>query len=156
MNPMKFLDHGAVQRLLPHSGLALVLESVEVVSDTLANGYFDVRADDPRISGHFGIMPGVLVAEFCHLTGAVLLMHGSEEAMMPILNESRIHVVRMAVPGDRLICSITLAERAKRNFSFVAVVTRATDQQSIASVEFTGSAILKSVFDRQQARRSPV
>lgn len=153
--PALHLDHAEIRKILPHTGPALILDTVEIKSPTRASGYFMVLADDPRIAHHFNVMPGVLIAEFCHLTGAVLLMHDAKEPIVPALKESNIIMHEVVLPGDDLLCEVSLMGQSGRAFSFSALVKRAHDQWPVATVTFTGTRIPKSVLDRQLRRRTP-
>ncbi len=154
--PPLSLDHVTIRKILPHTGQALVIDTVEIESTTAAKGYFLVLADDPRITSHFNVMPGVLIAEFCHLTGAVLLMHDAKEPIVPALNETFIRVTEAVLPGDDLLCKVTLTEQEHRTFSFAAVVCKVHSQKLVATVSFRGTRVPKSIFDRQMRRHAAI
>ncbi|MDP2838209.1 MAG: hypothetical protein Q8O53_02955 [Candidatus Moranbacteria bacterium] len=154
-NVLRELDETAIRNLLPHTGLAVVLDRVLIHEPTRATGYFLVLADDVRIKSHFGVMPGVLIAEFAHLTGAVLLMHATEEANIPVLNETRFSVTEVVLPGDGLECNVTLVSQSERAFSFSAAIYKIHTGKLVATVSFTGTRIPKRVFQRQLPRVEP-
>lgn len=152
--PAICLDRQAIARILPHTGQALVIDTVQIETPTQATGYFLVRADDARIVSHFGVMPGVLIAEFTHLTGAVLLMHGIEEAIIPALNETHLFVAEAVLPGDDLMCKVALDNHSGRAFSFSAVVHKVHSRDLVATVSFTGMRIPRRIFERQMKQRA--
>lgn len=151
--PTLHLDHAMIRKILPHTGPALILDTAEIKSPTEAKGYFMVLADDPRIANHFYVMPGVLIAEFCHLTGAVLLMHDAKKAIIPVLNETKISVSEAVFPGEDLECEVRLASQLERTFSFEASVCKAHSKRHVATVLFTGTRIPRPVFERQRRYR---
>lgn len=143
------LDLEEIQQILPHRGCALVIHKAYLRGETRATGQFFVRGDDPRIHDHFGVMPGVLIAEFAHLTASVLVMYKNREAI-PVLNNTRIKMQRSAVAGDNLLCGVKLLKADRREFVFHGLVY--SPKKSIAEVYFSGTAIPKKVFERQIGR----
>jgi len=135
-----------IEQILPHRGGALVIHKVHIHESTRASGYFSVCADDTRIQDHFGIMPGVLIAEFVHLTGAVLMMFTDRE-VFPILNTSTIEVALPAMPGDGLTCEVELIDQTKRRFTFRGEVFNQYGK-SVATVHFTGTRFPRRMLER--------
>lgn len=140
-----------VQKTLPHTGMALVLDGAHIDGPKQVTGKFLVRANDPRIMGHFGIMPGVLVAEFAHQTAAVLILQDEPDSL-PCLTNTAIALTAAALPGDALACVVTEESREGRKASFSAVVLKINDavcgQEVIATVTFTGTLLSKRILDR--------
>lgn len=143
-NVLQELDEAAIRALLPHSDLAVVLQKVLINDPTQATGYFLVSADDPRIRDHFGIMPGVLIAEFAHLTGAVL-MAVTNPGFMCLLTSSTFAVREIAKPGDELTCEVTLTDSKKREASFSGTV-RNNRGEEVMVVSFSGQAVSQRAF----------
>lgn len=68
------LDRRAIEEILPHKGIALVLDSVEIIDDKRAVGLFTWPAS-PYTDGHFPgnpVIPGHWIKEFAILVVAVL------------------------------------------------------------------------------------
>lgn len=154
MNAPEHIDLGTdeIQQILPHRGNALVIHKVHIHESTRASGYFSVCADDARIQDHFGIMPGVLIAEFAHLTGAVLMMFMDRE-VFPILNISTIEVALPAMPGDDLTCEVELIDQDRRKFTFRGEVFNQTGK-SVATVHFTGTRVSQRMLERIKSHQS--
>lgn len=144
------LDMADIEQILPHRGCALVIHGAHIHGETRATGYFSVQAEDKRIKDHFGIMPGVLIAEFVHLTGAVLMMYKNRE-VIPVLNKTSSEVQNTATSGDRLRCEVNLNQSEKRTFTFNGVVYNQIGKR-IAEVDFSGTAVPKKIFERQIGR----
>lgn len=104
------LNRQDIESLLPHRGLALVIDEVIITNQGSAEGYFAIRSDDRRIVDHFGTTPGVLLAELAHLTAAAMMSWSSDEKkrMLPALLTSQIDIMttKGVFPGDRLICDV--------------------------------------------------
>lgn len=152
----RFLTAPDIENLLPHRGLAVLVDSIQIDSAVRAVGRFAIRYDDPRITGHFGIMPGVLMAESCHLTGAALLLSQSDSLDIPVLSQSAIQVREAAFAGDTLLCHVQLLGRDGRGFRFQANLSKLglDDQERlIGEVLFSGTNLPSRVFDRMRPRR---
>lgn len=135
---------------LPHAGLALVCGDARVDSPTQATGRFRVDPDDPRVIGHFGIMMGVLIAEFAHQTAAFLILK-SEPGNIPMLKSTHLEMQEPAFPGEQLVCQIALDHREDRDATFTASVFVEKDgefEKKIATVAFTGTIVPKRLLDR--------
>lgn len=146
------LDRQSIESILPHRESALILDSVSMFPDeNQAIGQFCVRTDDFRINDHFGVMPGHLIAEFAHLTGAVFLLHATDGGSFPMLDESHIRMSHSASPGDTLQCVLVCQDRTNNRPSFHAVIKNQSDD-IVATVYFSGSKISRRLFERMTRR----
>lgn len=146
-----------LESILPHRGLAMLVDSVQIDSVVRALGRFVIKAEDPRISGHFGIMPGVLMAEASHLTGAALLLSQSNSPDIPVLSQSEIRVNETAYAGDILLCYVQLLDRDGRSFRFQANLSKQGPngkETPIGDVRFSGTNLPKRVFQRMRPHRT--
>lgn len=148
------MDEESIRRLLPHRGMWAIPQIAyvnDLLNPTQATGHFTVCGDDPRIKDHFGIMPGVLMAEFAHQIGAIIIAMKKPE-MMPILKESHPHILGFATHGDKLFCTVDVVDAShKRDVSFSGVILNDRGVQ-ILSITFTGSAIRREVFEKALMR----
>ena len=145
-----------LENILPHRGLAVLIDTVRIDSAVRALGCFLIKEDDPRITGHFDIMPGVLMAESCHLTAAALMLSQSGSPDIPVLNQSEIRVREAAYAGDTLLCYVQLLGQDGRGFRFQANLGKQGpdgQERMIGEVMFSGTNLPRRVFERMRPRR---
>ncbi len=110
------MDIEAIMKFLPHRFPFLLVDRVvNMVAGERIVTLKNVTINEGYFQGHFPpkpIMPGVLVVEAMAQAGALLLMNmlDEPEKMWPIFTAIEgIKFRRQVVPGDALICDITLA-----------------------------------------------
>jgi len=143
----------AIQKLLPQKGVALAIDHARVDSPDQATGYFLVRHKDPRIIGHYDTMSAGLLAEFAHQTADFLMMQ-EEKGSLPVVKSSNIIIYNAALPGDSLVCVTAVNMRNGRKISFSSVILRTNNNQQelIAKVAFTRTAISKRTRERWERK----
>ena len=160
--PLKMYDKEGILDVLPHRGLALVIDSAACHPEDLsAEGMFELRADDPRIVDHFSILPGILYSEFAHLTGALLVVSclpGEIEAdSIVLLKKTATEMIAPAIPGasvEQIFCrvEITTVSEDQKEITCNATI-RNLAGKILANVNFTGVIASKMLLQRMVARK---
>ena len=131
-----------IEALLPHRDPFLFVDRiVERGEDTLATEW-SVREDMDVFRGHYPgnpILPGVLIAEHCFQSGALLIYSGADskdDAGTPVLTRIEdARYKRIVRPGDTLTTAVTL-EDSLSNARFCSAVVRCGGQV-VARLKFT-------------------
>lgn len=160
--PLKMYDKEDILDMLPHRGSALVIDSAICHPEDLsAEGMFELRADDPRIVDHFGILPGILYSEFAHLTGALLVVSclpGEIEAdSIVLLKKTETELIAPAMPGtavEQIFCRVEIAivSEDEKEITCKATIHNSMNK-TLARVTFTGVIASKRLIERMVARK---
>ena len=150
--PIITLDREKIAEILPHRGSALIIDSVEILEEKSAIGHFLVHADDQRVIEHFGVLPGHCIAEFAHLTGAVMSLHQNQQGMFTLLTDSCIKNFMIALPGDILSCFVELSEPEGEPLIFTCAI-RNQHTNLIAEVLFRGKIVSQRIMERLKRRK---
>lgn len=141
--------------ILPHRGAALLISRVSCdLEDRTATGCLDIGIDNPWTVGHFGIMPGVLIAEFVHLTGLVLassLTQTEDDGSIVVLRSSSIQIDGVVVPPKNIFCHVRIERVHENGRTMLFAADVSFDEapcKNFAYVEFTGERLPKRVFER--------
>ncbi len=108
------LSYEGIKDILPYRATILLLDRVQIDSETHAVGLKLLSFNDIVFQGHFPghpIMPGVLQVEAVHQVAALLLQEKLDPARTKDLYIKRIKKVKFrkpALPGDRLLIDVNI------------------------------------------------
>ncbi|MDA1265626.1 MAG: beta-hydroxyacyl-ACP dehydratase [Planctomycetota bacterium] len=131
-----------VEALLPHRDPFLFVDRLVERGDGALSTEWAVPEDLDVFRGHYPgnpILPGVLIAEHCFQSGALLIYTGAAskgDAGTPVLTRIEdARYKRLVRPGDVLATTVTL-EDSLANARFCAAVVRC-EGQVVARLKFT-------------------
>ncbi len=124
---------------IPHRPPFLFVDRIVEQSEQRIVTEWDVRADLPAFAGHFPgdpVLPGVLLAEFCFQSAALMFAGGGPSGALPVL--TRIEDARykkVVRPGETLRAEVDLVERLS-NARWCKAHVRSGDA-SVLRISFT-------------------
>lgn len=142
-----------VQKTFPQTGVARVIDDIEIHGPDQATGYFQVKLNDPRVSGNYEIMSMGLILEFALQTGTPLLMQGKSDSL-PCFQSNHLEMAAAALPGDSLVCVLRVTARHGRKMSFSSGIYKTNNGacELIANVSFTGTTLSRRVIKHWEKR----
>ena len=99
---------------LPHRPPFLFVDRIVEQSEKRIVTEWDVRADLPAFAGHFPgdpVLPGVLLAEFCFQSAALLFAGGAAGALPVLTRIEDARYKKVVRPGETLRAEVDLVER---------------------------------------------
>lgn len=122
-NATPLLTINDVRRLMPHRYPMLLVDKIIEIGPDHIVGVKNVTSNEPFFPGHFPeepVMPGVLQIECMAQIGGVLIlnqMDSPHEYSTYFLTIDKVKFRQKVVPGDTLICKITLTTPLRRGIA---------------------------------------
>ena len=113
-------DINDIRKLLPHRSPFLLVDKIISKTSDCVVGIKNVTMNEPFFIGHFPdepVMPGVLQIEAMAQVGGILVLGSVEDPenySTYFLKINNVKFKRKVVPGDTLICKLTLTEPIRR------------------------------------------
>ena len=148
--PGKHLDIQDIMRRLPHRPPFLMIDRIVSWGPKQVVAHKNVTMNEPYFTGHFPaapIVPGVLLGESMAQASAFIEpeVDGAEGGAADGLRDGigdkafltgmNLKLQRAAVPGDRLVVTVTLLKRLGALSRFKGQIT--VDRQEIATADFS-------------------
>jgi UDP-3-O-[3-hydroxymyristoyl] N-acetylglucosamine deacetylase/3-hydroxyacyl-[acyl-carrier-protein] dehydratase len=119
-NEAPLFDINGIKKMLPHRPPFLLVDKIISRTEDCVIGVKNVSMNEPFFVGHFPdepVMPGVLQLETMAQVGGILVLGNvddPENYSTYFLKIDKVKFKRKVVPGDTLICKLTLLEPIRR------------------------------------------
>ncbi|WP_026653098.1 3-hydroxyacyl-ACP dehydratase FabZ [Butyrivibrio proteoclasticus] len=98
------MDREEIKKILPHREPMLLVDSVELMEDGSAVGYYKVKGDEFFLQGHFPgkpIVPGVIQCEIMAQSACVMFADKLKRGSLPVYTGlDKVRFRGMITPGD--------------------------------------------------------
>ena len=119
-NEAPLFDINDIKKMLPHRPPFLLVDKIISRTEDCVVGIKNVSMNEPFFVGHFPhepVMPGVLQLETMAQVGGILVLGNVDDPELYstyFLKIDKVKFKRKVVPGDTLICKLTLIEPIRR------------------------------------------